>query len=130
MYFTSIFLGIPLNPMLQWHALGDSLGGEIYPVFKNCVLLDREEVKYTYWIGNMGNWYIPRIPHTNLRGTELTGTVVQTREEKVRVRFDIDGARGGAEHEWDWQPASGNIMYSMPEQNTSVRVCFGSETIM
>ncbi len=62
------------------------------------------------------------------QGTELTGTVVQTREEKVRVRFDIDGARGGAEHEWDWQPASGNIMYSMPEQNTSVRVCFGSET--
>ena len=110
--------------------IGDyiDMGRESYPIFKKCVSLDREEVKYTYWIGNMGNWYIPRIPHTNLRGTELTGTVVQTREEKVRVRFDIDGARGGAEHEWDWQPASGNIMYSMPEQNTSVRVCFGSET--
>lgn len=110
--------------------IGDyiDMGRESYPIFKKCVSLDREEVKFTYWIGNRGNWYIPGILHTNLRGTELTGTVVQTREEKVRVRFDIDGAKGGAEHEWDWQPASGNIMYSMPEQNTSVRVCFDSET--
>lgn len=110
--------------------IGDhiDMGKESYPIFKKCVSLDREEVKYTYWIGNRGNWYIPHIQHANLRGTELTGTVVQTREEKVKVRFDIDGAKGGAEHEWDWLPASGNIMYSMPEKNTSVRVCFGSET--
>ena len=110
--------------------IGDyiDIGKGSYPIFKRCIALDREELRYTYWIGNPGNWYIPEIMHERLAGMEFTGTVIQTREEKVKVRFDIDGEQGGAEYEWDWMPVSGNIMYSMPEPNTSVRVCFGSET--
>ena len=110
--------------------IGDciNIGTGNYTVFKKCATLVHEELKYTYWIGNSGNWHIPEISQEQLIGMEFAGTVINTQAEKINLRLDIDGMHGGAEYEWDWMPVSGNIMYSMPEKGTSVRLCFGSET--
>lgn len=111
------------------YQIGDKLhiGGCTYTIFKKCAELVCEKLKFTYWAGNSGNWYIPEIEHRWLSGMELTGTVVDTKEETVNIRLKMDESYGGAEHEWNWEPASGNIMYAMPEKGTQVRLCFGSE---
>ena len=109
--------------------IGDKfpIGGCTYTIFKKCAELVCEKLKFTYWAGNSGNWYIPEIEHRWLSGMEFTGTVVDAKEETVNIRLKMDEPYGGAEHEWNWEPVSGNIMYGMPEKGSRVRLCFGSE---
>lgn len=77
--------------------------------------------------GGRGNWHIPLAKHRQLVGMEFEGTVISTHQEEMNIRLDIDGPGGGAEHDWAWTPASGNIMYAMPEKGSKVRLDFGTE---
>ena len=82
---------------------------------------------FTYRAGGGGNWHIPLVRHRQLVGMEFEGTVAGTRREEMNIRLDIDGPGGGAEHDWEWTPVSGNIMYAMPEKGSKVRLGFGTE---
>lgn len=112
------------------YRIGDeiNIGTCSYVIFRKSAELVHEQLEFTYWAGGCGNLYIPYIGHDRLVGIEFTGTVVGTQAEKAKIRLKIDEPYEGADYDWDWVPASGNIMYAMPEQETSVRLCFGSET--
>lgn len=96
-------------------------------IFRKCAKLIHECLEYTYWAGGCGNWYIPKTEHRKLAGMEFTGSVVDTCSEKVKISLMIDEPYKEAEHEWNWMPVSGNIMYAMPEKGSLVRLSFGSE---
>ena len=112
------------------YRIGDeiNIGTCNYVIFRKSVELVYEQLEFTYWAGGYGNLYIPYIEHDRLTGMEFTGTVVGTQSEKTRIRLKIDEPYEGAYYDWNWVPASGNIMYAMPERETSVRLSFGSET--
>ena len=95
-------------------------------VYRKQIELVREKLVFTYWAGGRGNWYIPYIDHDRLTGMEFAGKVVSTQAEKMKVNLQIDEPYEGADHEWEWTPASGNIMYAMPERGDTVRLYFGS----
>ncbi|MCH5258665.1 MAG: hypothetical protein J1F18_02870 [Lachnospiraceae bacterium] len=112
------------------YRIGDEINAGVYRfiIFKKSAELVHEKLEFTYWAGGCGNLYIPYIEHNRLIGMEFTGTVVGTQAEKAKIRLKIDEPYEGADYEWDWVPPSGNIMYAMPERETSVRLIFGSET--
>lgn len=112
------------------YRIGDEINAGAYRfiIFKKSAELIHEQLEFTYWAGGCGNLYIPYIGHDRLVGMEFSGTVADTQAEKVRIRLKIDEPYEGADYEWDWGPPSGNILYAMPERESSVRLCFGSET--
>lgn len=112
------------------YRIGDEINAGAYRfiIFKKSAELVHEKLEFTYWAGGCGNLYIPYIGHDRLVGMEFSGTVADTQAEKVRIRLKIDEPYEGADYDWNWVPASGNIMYAMPERETSVRLSFGSET--
>ena len=44
------------------------------------------------------------------------------------LTLQMDEPYEGADHDWEWTPVSGNIMYAMPEKGNTVRLYFGSGT--
>ncbi len=110
--------------------IGDDIDTESgkHVIYKRCIELHHEQLQFTYHAGGCGNWYIPYIDHDRLTGMEFTGRVVSTQAEKMKVALQIDEPYEGADHEWEWTPVSGNIMYAMPEKGSSVRLYFGSGT--
>ncbi len=97
-----------------------------YIIFGKQAELIYEQLQFTYYAGGCGNWYIPYIDHDRLTGMEFTGRVDNTQAERMKVSLQIDEPYKGADYEWEWTPVSGNIMYTMPEKGSSVRLYFGS----
>ena len=85
-----------------------------------------EQLEFTYWSGGRRNWYIPYIDHGRLAGMEFTGKVVSIEAEKMKIGLQIDEPYVGADHDWEWTPVSGSIMYAMPEKGNTARLYFCS----
>ena len=58
-------------------------------------------------------------------GLGLRGTVVEVRQEQVRVALDIDGGNPTGEYFYDWYPETGNALYAMPETGARIILYFG-----
>lgn len=58
-------------------------------------------------------------------GLGLRGTVVEVRQEQVRVALDIDSGNLTGEYFYEWYPATGNALYAMPETGARVVLYFG-----
>ncbi len=67
-----------------------------------------------------------KIYQENLIGLGLSGTVVDVRQEQIKVALDIDGGKSTGDYFYNWYPETGNVFYAMPEIGTRVEVCFGS----
>lgn len=70
-----------------------------------------------------------RYENRALAGISLAGTVLETRGESVRVKFDIDREQCADRAYWyPWMPETGNVMYGMPEKGERIAVTFDDET--
>lgn len=58
-------------------------------------------------------------------GLGLRGTVVETRQEQVRVALDIDDGNSMGEYFYEWYPETGNALYAMPETGAHIILYFG-----
>ena len=67
-----------------------------------------------------------KIYQENLIGLGLSGTVVDVRQEQIKVALDIDGGKSTGDYFYNWYPETGNALYAMPEIGARVEVCFGS----
>lgn len=66
-----------------------------------------------------------RIPADTLRGNVITGTVLGTEQEKVRLHLDIDKEQAVPEaYQFSWKPITGNLFYCMPEAGTKAALYF------
>lgn len=60
-------------------------------------------------------------------GLGLTGTVIDTRQEQVKIALDIDNGDSTGDYFYDWYPDSGNALYAVPEKGTRILLYFGSQ---
>ena len=67
-----------------------------------------------------------KIYQENLIGLGLSGTVVDVRQEQIKVALDIDGGKSTGDYFYNWYPETGNALYAMPEIGARVEMCFGS----
>lgn len=58
-----------------------------------------------------------------LKGVSLSGTVLERKEEQIKIHLDIDGEQDTDKACWySWLPEFGNILYCMPEKGSKVRL--------
>lgn len=66
-----------------------------------------------------------KISADTLRGTVITGTILETGEEKVKLHLDIDREQAVSEaYRFSWKPITGNLFYCMPETGTKAALYF------
>ena len=66
-----------------------------------------------------------KLPADTLRGTVITGTVLETGQEKVKLHLDIDKEQAKDEaYPFSWKPITGNLFYCMPETGTKAALYF------
>lgn len=66
-----------------------------------------------------------KIPAETLRGAVITGTVIETGQEKIKLHLDIDSEQAVSEaYRFPWKPITGNLFYCMPEIGTKAALYF------
>lgn len=59
-------------------------------------------------------------------GLGLKGTVIDVRQEQVRIALEIDDGDSTGDYFYDWYPGTGNALYAVPEKGTRILLYFGS----
>jgi hypothetical protein len=78
-------------------------------------------VQFSYCLSGKHHYYQEEYYNNRLQGRSLTGTVLQTRGETVKLHLDIDPEQKEATaFAYDWKPRVGNLFYCMPEVGTRV----------
>ena len=68
---------------------------------------------------------VEHISADTLKGLVLTGKVLETRQEMVKLHLDIDEEQTAEEaYEFPWKPITGNLLYCMPEKGTKAAIYF------
>ncbi len=91
----------------------------VFALFKNGELIFRYTLKR--------NASFEIIYHNKFLGLGLKGTIMSTRQEQVKIAFDIDGGVSTGEYFYDWYPETGNALYAVPEKGTRVVLYFGCQ---
>lgn len=57
-------------------------------------------------------------------GLGLAGTVIDVRDEQIKIALDIDNGISTGNYFYNWYPETGNALYAMPEIGARVMLCF------
>lgn len=87
--------------------------------------LARSELVFTYRLAPE-NWLkVKKYYNEKIQGLSLIGTVLETRDEVLKLHLDIDKEQNpGTAYEYDWVPTTGNLMYCMPQVGTRASLYF------
>lgn len=98
--------------------------GETFVIHAAEAKMDRGDITFSYQMSPQRD--LVKKPYYNeaFTGLSLWCTVKETKNEAVRVAFDIDNEEG----EWffPWRPETGNALYAMPETGARAAVCFAN----
>ena len=100
-----------------------SPAGKMY-IYEKTLIYENGELQYVYKLCYLKDIRVDVIYNPKIAGMMLEGEVVNTKGEKVFVKFDIDECKGEALYPYSWTPITGNIMYCMPECGTKIGVYF------
>ena len=110
----------------RWFELGDKiefLGAVWLVAGKKSVLLDSSLLRNTYLLANEQAYGLRRFWNSKLHGVSLLGTVIDTKDEDVRLHLDIDEKQEKERAYWyPFTPLQGNVMYSLPQHGTKARL--------
>lgn len=68
---------------------------------------------------------VMKIPAKTLEGTVITGRILESRQEYVKMHLGIDLFQNPLEaYEFAWKPITGNLLYCMPEVGTKAALYF------
>lgn len=99
-------------------------GREMVVLSKKC-RLENGLLVYHYTVGSPEAFGTAGYQNPKMAGISLAGTVLETKQESVRVKLDIDGEQSSQEGYWyPWMPETGNLMYCMPETGERIAVTF------
>lgn len=90
--------------------------------------LEKGVLQCSYYLAGKNHGKYPVTYNPYLKGISLTGTVLERKEETVKIHLDIDEEQdiGGA-FLYPWLPEHGNMVYSMPEAEGRVRLLIPCE---
>lgn len=67
-----------------------------------------------------------KLSASTIQGHVLTGRVLKTEQEFVRLHLDIDKEQSVSDaYDFLWKPITGNLFYCMPEEGTKAALYFG-----
>lgn len=99
-------------------------GRETVVLSKRC-RLENGLLVYHYTVGSPHAFGTAGYDNPKMSGVSLVGTVLETKQESVRVKLDIDGEQPSDEGYWyPWMPETGNLMYCMPETGERITITF------
>ncbi|GLC80080.1 hypothetical protein [Lacrimispora brassicae] len=109
----------------EFYQLGDTttFWGETVMVFEMQAAYDRGELMFSYLMSKEKESKI--VYREQFTGMELLGTVLEVREEQIKVAFEIDGGVSTGDYFYEWYPETGNGVYAMPEKGAKIFVTFG-----
>lgn len=93
-------------------------------VFEKRAELKDNVLKFSYKLGGKCRVMRREQPNKNIAGVSLSGEVIKNEKETVYVKLDIDGKNGKAVYPYPWSPATGNLVYCMPQLGTKVYLYF------
>lgn len=94
-----------------------------YTVTDKSCRLDRGLLCFKYGLAVKGGFATKKCDNPNASGRLLSARVLETKDEQVKVKFDIDKSQPVEEAFWyPWRPDAGNIMYCMPEKGEQVYI--------
>ncbi len=97
--------------------------GREYAVISKSCRLKQGLVCFTYGISREEAFSVSRYGNPLLIGMLLPAVVLETKDEQVKVHFDMDKAQPAEDAYWyPWYPDVGNLMYCMPEKGEKVYV--------
>lgn len=110
--------------------LGDSVevAGHRLFIMEKQLWAEGGVVRDRYVLGEERGFAAPFLHNEHLHGLCLTGTVLDTREEKIKLHFAIDKAQDKSMAFWfPYVPQQGNVMYCMPQLGTKAILKFCTE---
>lgn len=101
---------------------------KVMNIIEKKIYIRNSEVIYKYKMGSEKSCFLKQYSNLMLSGLTLSGRVIATKNQCVKIHLDIDEVQKEDEAYWyEWVPETGNIMYCMPQKGTSVRLYFKDE---
>ena len=90
--------------------------------------MEKGQLIFTYYVGpesiNRTNKYY----NEKISGMSLLGSILATKNETVKMHLDIDQQQDQATaYPYNWTPATGNLIYCMPQVGTRASLYFSSQ---
>lgn len=107
--------------------VGDVLqiGGNPYYVMDSRITFEHDELNCKCQAFEKQCFETEIIPADTLKGAVLTGKVIKTEQENVKLHLDIDREQSVEEaYDFLWKPITGNLFYCMPEVGTKAALYF------
>lgn len=105
-----------LGDRVQWR-------GREYVVGEKKGRLEKGLWLFYYTIARKDAFSIKPYEHLEVTGRRLVATVLETKEELVRVKFEMDREQEKKKAYWyPWCPVSGNLFYCMPKEGEKVYI--------
>jgi hypothetical protein len=115
-----------LIPDTRNRGIGDSVRveGRDFIICAKSAELVRGELVFCYKVGLPASVSVPRRYNSGFTGLSLIGVVTKTARETVELALDIDKGKGNGGYPYTWAPATGNLVYSMPQVGTKASLYF------
>ena len=115
----SAYEDLELGDRVKWKGL-------LYAVIEKSCSLDKGLLCFRYTLTSKEAFAAKRYENPHAVGRLLAARVLETKDEQVKVKFDIDKAQPTKEAYWyPWRPEVGNLMYCMPEAGERVYIHLG-----
>lgn len=108
------------------YSIGDSTKyqGRKWYIFEKRAELREGVLTFGYKLGGKYRFMKAEQPNCKITGASLKGTIERTEKETVYIKLDVDGENGKAIYPYQWRPATGNLMYCMPQAGTKANLYF------
>lgn len=112
----STYEELNLGDRVEWEGIYYSIVG------KECQL-KKGLLCFRYRMESKGAFSAEPYEKQEAAGRLLSASVLETKDEFVRVKFDIDEIQQAEEAYWyPWEPDTGNLMYCMPEKGEQIYI--------
>lgn len=99
--------------------------GRTWTIIEKHAGLVRGEIRYTYVMGKNPIAASPKYYQELFAGMSISGTVIKTDGERVKLHLAIDGEQSAdTAYPYPWVPDTGSVMYCMPEVGSTVSLYF------
>lgn len=106
---------------------GDTLqiGGKSFYVMDSQITFEHDDLNCKCQAFEKQCFETEIIPADTLRRVVLTGKVLKTEQENIKLHLDIDKEQSVEEaYDFLWKPITGNLFYCMPEEGTKAALYF------
>ncbi|MBD5547928.1 MAG: hypothetical protein HDQ97_11100 [Lachnospiraceae bacterium] len=98
----------------------------IYTVTDKSCCLDKGLLCFRYILISKEAFTAKKYANPQAIGRLLSARVLETKDEQVKMKFDIDQSQSVEDAYWyPWRPDAGNLMYCMPEKGEQVYIHLG-----